>query len=208
MRLIARIVAAFALAVLAPSAVYAQASIVGTVRDASGAVLPGVTVEAASPALIEKVRTVVTDDTGQYVIVNLRPGPYVVTFTLVGFATVKREGIEIVGAIAVTVNAELKVGAVEETITVSGQAPVVDLRTTRQAQTMAKDLIDALPTGRQYYSLANLVPSIRNGQRDVGGSAAMVSGGVTALGSKILDGRVMIDGLNVAPGELEAIRSS
>ena len=95
-----------------PAAAYAQASIVGTARDASGAVLPGVTVEASSPALIEKTRSVVTGGTGQYSVENLRPGTYTVTFTLTGFATVKREGIELTGSFIATVNADLKVGNV------------------------------------------------------------------------------------------------
>jgi len=97
------------LLVLLPSATYAQASIAGLVKDASGAVLPGVTVEATSPALIEKTRTVLTDGTGQYRIVDLRPGTYAVTFTLAGFATVKREGIELAGSFTATVSADLKV---------------------------------------------------------------------------------------------------
>src|SRR5512138_1886794 len=103
---------------LASSTAYAQASITGVVKDGSGAVLPGVTVEAASPALIEKVRSVVTDGTGQYRIENLRPGTYSVTFTLPGFATSKREGIELTGTFVATVNADMRVGALEETITV------------------------------------------------------------------------------------------
>src|SRR5262245_2961793 len=114
------------LGVLAPSVVYAQASIAGAVRDTSGAVLPGVTVEAASPALIEKVRSVVTDGSGQYRIVDLRPGSYSVTFTLPGFTTVRREGIELTGSFNATINVELRVGGLEETITVSGETPTVD----------------------------------------------------------------------------------
>src|SRR5436190_23080625 len=102
-------------------------SIAGVVRDATGAALPGVTVEAASPALIEKVRTVVTDGEGQYKIVDLRPGTYTVTFTLPGFSTVKREGIELTTGFTATVNGELKVGAVAETLTVTGASPVVDV---------------------------------------------------------------------------------
>jgi hypothetical protein len=105
--------------ILLPSAAYAQASIAGVARDASGAVLPGVTVEAASPALIEKVRSVVSDGSGQYRIVNLRPGTYSVTFTLTGFNTVKRDGIELAGAVTATVNADMRVGGVEETILVT-----------------------------------------------------------------------------------------
>src|SRR5512138_591826 len=96
----------FVSAVVAPSAAYAQASIVGTVRDTSGAILPGVTVEASSPVLIEKTRSVVTSGTGQYSIENLRPGTYTVTFTLPGFAIVKRDGIELTGSFIATVNGE------------------------------------------------------------------------------------------------------
>ncbi len=100
------------------------------VRDTSGAILPGVTVEAASPALIEKVRSVVSDGSGQYRIENLRPGAYSVTFTLPGFATVRREGIELAGFFVATVNAELRLGAMEETITVTGESPSVDVQST------------------------------------------------------------------------------
>src|SRR5919109_786630 len=121
------------LLLLLPSAAYAQASIAGQVRDASGAVLPGVTVEASSPALIEKVRSVVTDGTGQYRIELLPPGDYTVTFTLPGFSTVKREGIQLTGTFTATVDTDLRVGAVEETITVTGESPIVDVQTaTRQ----------------------------------------------------------------------------
>src|SRR5215510_2403219 len=95
---------------LVPSAAFAQASIVGVARDASGAVLPGVTVEASSPALIEKARTVVTNTVGQYSIEDLRPGTYTVTFSLSGFTTVKREGVQLAGSFIATVNADLKVG--------------------------------------------------------------------------------------------------
>src|SRR5678815_4755422 len=112
--------------VVIPTAVFAQASIVGTARDASGAVLPGVTVEASSPALIEKTRSVVTNGVGQYSIQDLRPGTYSVTFTLPGFSTVKRDGVELTGSFIATVNADLRVGGVQETVTVSGEAPVVD----------------------------------------------------------------------------------
>ena len=100
-------------AVCVPAAAFAQASIAGTVKDASGAVLPGVTVEASSPELIEKVRTALSDGSGQYRIENLRPGTYAVTFTLTGFSTVKREGIELTGSFTATVNVELRVGAVD-----------------------------------------------------------------------------------------------
>ena len=113
-----------ALTALAPSASAQQASgIAGLVRDTSGAVLPGVTVEAASPALIEKVRSVVTDGEGRYNIVDLRPGTYTVTFTLPGFSTFRREGIELTAGFTATVNADMRVGALEETVTVTGAEP-------------------------------------------------------------------------------------
>src|SRR5688572_27844785 len=140
MRMLVRCFSAFAAALLIPSAVYAQASIAGVVRDTSGAVLPGVTVEAASPALIEKVRTVVTDGAGQYRVIDLRPGTYSVTFTLPGFNTVKRDGIELTGTFNANISAELRVGALEETITVTGAAPVVDVQTTRQQQVLDREM--------------------------------------------------------------------
>jgi hypothetical protein len=193
----ARILAAVALAALLPGAAYGQASIVGTVRDTSGAVLPGVTVEASSPALIEKVRTVVTDSAGQFQVVDLRPGDYVVTFTLPGFSTVRREGIELLGTIAAAVNAELRIGALEETITVTGGAPVVDVTTTRLRQTMDKVVVDAIPTARQYFNLAALVPATTSGTRDVGGSAGLVPPPMTASGSAASDSRILLDGMSV-----------
>src|SRR5918993_1304757 len=120
-----------AAALLVPSVARAQASISGLVQDASGAVLPGVTVEATSPVLIEKTRTVVSDGAGRYSIVDLRPGTYVVTFSLPGFSTVKRDGIVLTGTFDAPVNAELRVGSLEETITVSGTSPIVDRKSTR-----------------------------------------------------------------------------
>src|SRR6202166_4969826 len=118
---------------LIPAVSYAQASIAGVVRDSSGAVMPGVTVEAASPALIEKVRSAVSDGTGQYRILDLRPGIYTVTFTLTGFTAITREGIELPGPFTATVSADLRVGSVEETVTVTGETPIVDVQgTTRE----------------------------------------------------------------------------
>ena len=117
------------------------------VRDTSGAVLPGVTVEAASPALIEKVRTVVTDGEGRYNIIDLRPGTYVVTFSLAGFNTVRREGIELTAGFTATVNADMQVGALEETITVTGASPLVDTQNIRQQTVVSSELLAALPTG-------------------------------------------------------------
>src|SRR6266581_4430678 len=148
--------------VLLSSAAWAQqaSNIAGVVRDTSGAVLPGVTVEAASPALIEKVLTVITDGEGQFKIVDLRPGTYAVTFTLVGFSTVKRDGIDLSAGFTATVNAELRVGTVEETITVSGQSPLVDVQNTRQQTVVNRDVMDSIPTGRTPAAYAVLVPGV------------------------------------------------
>src|SRR5262245_12992179 len=138
-----RVLLSFAACVLLPAAVFAQASIAGIVKDSSGAVLPGVTVEASSPALIEKVRTAVTDGTGQYRIENLRPGTYSVTFTLTGFSAIKREGLELTGSFTAAVNVELRVGAVAETVTVTGETPVVDVQNASRQTVLSKDILNA-----------------------------------------------------------------
>src|ERR1700693_5757739 len=121
MRTLLRVLFAVTALFLVPASLWAQASITGVVKDTSGAVLPGVTVEASSPVLIEKVRSAVTDGSGVYRIVDLLPGTYAVAFTLPGFSTVRREGVELTGSFAATINADLKVGALEETITVTGE---------------------------------------------------------------------------------------
>src|SRR5919205_599308 len=123
-------------------------SIAGTVKDTSGAVLPGVTVEVSSPALIEKTRTAVTDGSGQYKIIELRPGTYSIAFTLPGFSTVKRDGIELTSDFTATINGEMKVGAVEETITVSAESPIVDVQNITTRTVMTREVLDAIPTGR------------------------------------------------------------
>ena len=129
MRTLAKFAPAVLWAFLFPSTAYAQASLTGVVRDSSGAVLPGVTVEAASPVLIEKVRTTVTDGSGRYQLIDLRPGAYTVTFTLAGFNASRREGVTLSGSAASVVDSELRVGSLEETVTVTGEAPTVDVST-------------------------------------------------------------------------------
>ena len=185
-------------AALTPVAAVAQdTAITGTVRDASGGVLPGVTVEAASPALIEKVRSAVTDGNGRYQIVDLRPGAYTVTFTLPGFNTYKRDGVTLSGGASVAVDAELRVGALEETITVTGEAPVVDTQTMTKSAVMNSETVDALPTARNYFTLARMVPGTSGGGSDVGGSQIQdVGTGVTVHGSRSTDQRVTVNGVS------------
>ena len=150
---------------LVPAA-YAQGALAGVIRDSSGAVMPGVTVEAASPVLIEKVRTTVSDSSGQYRIIDLRGGVYTVTFSLTGFSTVKREGLQLSGETIVTVNAEMRVGSVAETVTVTGEAPTVDIQNTTRQQVMSKSVIDTLPSGRNYSSLGVLIPGVSTSAPD------------------------------------------
>ncbi len=140
-------------ALLPRSALAQQTSaIAGVVRDTSGAVLPGVTVEAASPVLIETVRTVVTDDQGRYNIVDLRPGSYRVTFTLAGFNTFVREGVELTSGFTAAVNVDLPVGALQETVTVSGASPLVDTQNVRKQTLLTRELLDALPTSTRNWA--------------------------------------------------------
>ena len=179
-----------------PATSQAQASIAGVVKDGSGGVLPGVTVEAASPALIEKVRSVTTDGTGQYRLVDLRPGTYVVTFTLPGFSTVRREDLELTGSFTATVNAELKVGTVQETITVTGETPIVDVQNAKRQQVLSGDLVKALPAARGPGAIAILVPGITETSiQDVQLTPGMI--GIGIHGGPIQEGRVQVDGLNV-----------
>src|SRR3954451_1471402 len=137
-----------------PAGVHAQgavqASITGLAKDASGAVLPGVVVEVSSPVLIEKTRSVVTNGAGLYSVEGLRAGTYTVTFTLTGFSTVKREGVELSGSFVATVNAELKVGGLAETITVTSEAPVVDVTSTRNQTTISGQTVSDIPSSRNY----------------------------------------------------------
>src|SRR5688572_5339079 len=155
------VVVSFITVALTPATVWAQATIAGLVRDSSGAVLPGVTVEAASEVLIEKVRTAVTDSTGRYQIVDLRAGTYAVTFTLPGFSSVKREGIELTGLMTATVSVDLRVGAVEETITVIGESPMVDVQSVRRQATITGEVLSTIPTARGYTGVMLLVPAIQ-----------------------------------------------
>ena len=181
MRSFARRIIAAACLMLMPAAALAQTStIAGEVKDVSGAVLPGVTVEVSSPALIEKVRTAQTDDSGRYSIIQLRPGVYTITFTLPGFSVVQRDNIELTSDFTATINAELRVGAVEETITVSAESPIVDVQSITTRTVMTRDILDAIPTGRNIQAVGIMIPgttlAVGGGgalSRDVGGSGSL-----------------------------------
>jgi carboxypeptidase family protein len=176
----------------------ASGTIAGTVRDASGGLIPGVTVEASSPALIEKVRSVVTDSQGLYRIVDLRPGTYTVTFTLPGFSTFKRDGIELTTGFTAQVNGDMKVGALEETITVSGEAPVVDIQNVRQQTTIARETLDAIPTTKRIGQYASIIPGATYTNptfQDVGGNQG--EGGQFGIhGQRGADLSTNVDGMN------------
>src|SRR5687767_10374767 len=182
---------------MVPTVAWAQATITGTAKDVSGAVLPGVTVEASSPALIERVRSVVTSSTGQYRIVDLRPGTYTVTFTLPGFSTVRREGVELSGAFTATIDAALPVGALEEAITVTGESPIVDVKSARREQVVNRELLTAIPSARTYQTMVALAPGVTTtGGQDVGGLNSPATRAFGIHGGPATEGRVMVDGMN------------
>src|SRR5262245_5682269 len=189
-----------------PRVAWAQAtttgSIAGVVKDTTGALLPGVTVEAASPALIEKVRSAVTDEQGNYKIVNLRPGAYTVTFTLSGFSTLRREGLELSAGTTLPVNADLKVGALEETVTVTGASPVVDVQNVRTQNVLTQALVNELPTAKTFVALAALTLGASgggggtgtSGNRDVGGNNGEGTSALSIHGSRP-DGGYNLEGV-------------
>jgi hypothetical protein len=178
-----------------PAGALAQAVISGSVKDSSGAVLPGVTVEAASPALIEKVRTAVSDGNGVYRIEDLRPGTYSVTFTLPGFKTYKREGIVLTGSFTASVDGDMAVGGLEETVTVTGESPIVDVQSAKHEQTITNEVLKSIPTVRSYNAMVVVVPGVVTNLNDT------VTGTATTQfpihGGRNNEGRMTIDGLNV-----------
>ena len=204
---IGRIGCALLLGLLLPAAASAQSTIAGMVTDATGGVLPGVTVEAASPALIEKVRAVTTDAEGRYSIVDVRPGTYTVTFTLTGFTTVRREGIQVESNVNVPISAELRVGAVEETITVSGETPVVDIQTVARRETINREQIEVLPTTRNAAHMLQLQPGVRavltNGRAGLQGATENVF--VTGRGLTMYDTLWFVDGMDARTGNLSGL---
>jgi len=179
-----------------PASAFAQSALAGVVKDTSGAVLPGVTVEASSSSLIEKVRSAITDGSGQYRITELTPGTYTVTFTLPGFATIKREGVDLTGAGVTTISADMRVGTIAETVTVTGETPVVDIQTsTRRQMTIPNAVMQTIPVSRGYGNLLATVPGIQATGLDV--SSAVSTNFFTARGGRGNEGTIQIDGMNV-----------
>ena len=182
--------------VVFPTLCFAQfGAVAGVVRDSSGAVLPGVTVEASSPALIEKSRTAVSDSAGQYKVEQLRAGVYTVTFTLAGFSTVRREGVEISAGFTAPVSVSLKVGSVSETVTVAAEAPVVDVQGVSQQKTLPKEALDALPTARSFATLGTTLPGVTANQRDVGGTQGERGNILSAHGGAAFDMTIQVDAI-------------
>src|SRR6187200_1032331 len=178
------------------STAWAQATIAGAVKDSSGAVLPGVTVEAASPALIEKVRTTSTDGSGRYRIEDLRPGTYSVTFTLPGFATVRRDGLIVSGSAVIAVDGEMRVGGVQETVTVTGETPIVDVQSTKREIALDNETLRDMPGVRSYSYLLGMVPGLMTNTGNVN------TGPVFAIfpihGGRGVESRLSVDGLNIS----------
>ena len=187
------------LLLLVPSAAHVQASVAGTVKDSSGAVLPGVTVEAASDVLIEKVRSAVTDGSGRYRIVDLVPGTYSVTFTLASFSTVRREAIELSGSLTALVDAELQPGNVSETVVVTAVPASVNLQSPRRQQVLDREVITQLPVSRTFFGLAALTPGIDIAldAQDAGGINAPQVNSYSAYGGRLGEGRLLVDGVSV-----------
>ena len=171
--------------------------IAGVVKDPSGAVLPGVTVEAASPALIEGSRSATTDNSGQFRIIDLRPGDYSVTFSLAGFKTVKREGIRLSASFTATVNVELSVGQLEESLTVTGEAPVVDVRASVSQAVMSRQTLDTIPTGKDPFAVGQLIAGVTTNTPDVGGTQVMQQPTLQVHGSSNNDNVFMVDNVQI-----------
>ena len=189
--------AAGLLSAAAAASAQSGSGIAGVVRDASGGVLPGVTVEAASPAMIGGNRTAVTEGNGQYKIIDLRPGEYTVTFTLTGFRTVKREGITLPASFTATVNADLPVGQIEEAVTVSGASPIVDVKGSVSQSTMNREVLDTIPTGKDPFAVGQLIAGVTTSVPDVAGSRGMQQPTLQVHGSSGNDNVFVVDGIQI-----------
>jgi carboxypeptidase family protein len=203
MRGLRRVLVLLAALAAISSPAFAQATLTGAVKDSSGLVLPGVTVEASSPVLIEKTRSAVTDGNGRYQIIDLRPGQYTVTFTLAGFSTVKREAVPLTGSFTTSADAEMRVGNVTETVTVTGETPVVDLQSATQQRVIDHAVIDALPTARDSFAVGGLIPGTTvkdafGSVTDVGGALGPSTYNLVIHGGKTEDQRLTMNGVSLS----------
>ena len=183
------------LLLLLPTAAFAQSGIAGVVKDATGGALPGVTVEVASDVLIERTRSVVTDGEGQYRLVDLRPGSYDMTVSLAGFATIKRDDVQLPADFVAAINIDMRVGSLEETLTVTGDAPLVDVQSTGRSQVLTREVLDAIPTGRSFQSVGQLVVGVQLSRPDVGGSQGMQQTYFSTHGMTPRNTTVQVDGM-------------
>ena len=174
MRSSCRLLLLLSVVLLPPERVQAQSSIAGEITDDTGGVLPGATVEASSPALIEGSRVAVSDSAGKYAIIDLRPGVYDVRFELPGFSTVLREGVEVLAGVSVPINARLAVGSLQETVTVSGATPVVDIQQATQHSVIDRETIQALPTNRTTHTVGMILPGLKMTGSMLGGAGTTV----------------------------------
>src|ERR1700694_1542180 len=202
-----RTLGAVALLALLPAVASAQSTIAGIVKDPSGGVLPGVTVEASAEVLIERTRSAVTDGEGRYSIIDLRPGTYTVTFTLTGFTTIKRDQIIVPSNVTVPISVDLRVGSIEETVVVSGQSPVVDVQNVSKVQVLTRELMDAIPSARNMQAIGALVPGIRLNIPDVGGAQQTEQTYMATHGNSALHNTILLDGMpaqtNLADGQVQ-----
>ena len=175
----------------------AQSTISGLVRDSSGGVLPGVSVEASSDVLIERTRSVVTDEQGRYSVVDLRPGTYKVVFTLQGFSKLQRDGIELPANFNASVNVEMSVGALEETVTVSGASPIVDVQSSQKTVNLRREVLDALPTSRTYAAEGSLAVGVKVVAQNVGGARIAAQQRLYVHGAAAADNTVSVDGMSM-----------
>jgi Carboxypeptidase regulatory-like domain len=182
---------------LLPALAAAQSQFTGQIRDESGAVLPGVTVEVSSPVMIEQMKSAISDSQGRYSVIDLRPGVYKLTYSLPGFSTIIREGVELAANFVATINIDMKVGALEESITVSGSTPLVDVQQAAKTQVLTRDLLDTLPLVRQFTNMGIVVPGIRTGAPDVGGNRLVVQNKMQARGTGTKENNITVDGLRV-----------
>jgi len=185
------------LACVAPIMAQNLGAIAGVVKDQSGSVVPGVTVEASSPALIEGRRTTTTGGNGEYRIVDLRPGDYTVTFTHEGFRTVKRENVTLGTSFTATVDAELSVGTTAQEMTVTDAPPLVDVQNSLTEKEMNRTTLDLIPTGRDPFAVGQIIPGVSTATPDVGGTQGMQQPTLEVHGSNADDNVFVVDGMMI-----------